>query len=72
MARARVELARESATEDTTCEVWADRYLTRYARDRKTSSTPCLPGDGDPLRAVALDASQTQTGPRRLCRANLN
>jgi integrase len=39
VARARVELARSRATGGLFCGEWADRYLARYERDHKASST---------------------------------
>src|SRR5215207_3267773 len=39
VARARVKLARGRSTEGLSCGEWADRYLARYERDHKTSST---------------------------------
>jgi integrase len=39
VARARGELVRDRATEGLTCDEWAERFLARYERERKASST---------------------------------
>jgi hypothetical protein len=39
VAAARVELNRGAGAPAITCDEWADRYLDRYQRDRKASST---------------------------------
>jgi integrase len=44
VARARVELARERTAEALTCAEWADRYLARYERSHKASSSDTARG----------------------------
>jgi integrase len=39
VARARVALEKSRNTEGITCDEWTDRYLARYERSRKASST---------------------------------